>query len=304
MVDFGGQEYNLEPMKPQRLLLVEEHQEAYAWKLVADSVPTNGTPAEYDDGIGLSGLNFLDMFKTVPPTGNEVHSFPYLKLLQQMWPGDWKQQLRQLNGKISSGNLSNNDKKQAIAQVSEQEWWVFIGVLISAAPQGKGGIRLWEKPTHRDGFGVSKPVNYGPDGHGIMPYYRFNEIKACFPWSFQDKSKANEGADGYDPWNMIMLMVDGFNANRHAWVAASVRKVLDESMSAYRPLTSKTGGFPHLSFILRKPESLGTEFKTIACVVTGTYVAVVVVLLNVPWSALFFVTRKRRVWAAFAALVL
>ena len=75
---------------------------------------------------------------------------------------------------------------------------------------------------------------------------------------------------------MAMLMVDGFNTNRHDWVAASGRKVLDESMSAWRPQTTKTGGLPHLSFILRKPEPLGTEFKTIACAVTGKKSAMVV----------------------------
>lgn len=43
-------------------------------------------------------------------------------------------------------------------------------------------------------------------------------------------------------------------------------KVLDETMSAYRPRTTKSGTLPYLSFILRKPEPLGTEFKTLATV--------------------------------------
>jgi hypothetical protein len=68
---------------------------------------------------------------------------------------------------------------------------------------------------------------------------------------------------------MVLLLINGLNKNRHDWVAASARKVLDESMSAWRPKTTKTGGLPHLSFILRKPEPLGTEFKMIACTVTG-----------------------------------
>ena len=45
--------------------------------------------------------------------------------------------------------------------------------------------------------------------------------------------------------------------------------MLYESMSAYRPRTTKTGGMPILSFIKRKPEHLGTEFKTIADARTG-----------------------------------
>ena len=35
-------------------------------------------------------------------------------------------------------------------------------------------------------------------------------------------------------------------------------------MSAYRPQTRKTDNLPTISFILRKPEPLGTELKTVA----------------------------------------
>ncbi len=45
--------------------------------------------------------------------------------------------------------------------------------------------------------------------------------------------------------------------------------VLDEIMSAWRPQTTPTGGLPNVSFIPRKPEPLGTEFKTVCCGVTG-----------------------------------
>ena len=47
-------------------------------------------------------------------------------------------------------------------------------------------------------------------------------------------------------------------------VAASHVLTLDESMSAYRPQTTKTGNLPNISFILRKPENLGTEMKAVA----------------------------------------
>ena len=41
-------------------------------------------------------------------------------------------------------------------------------------------------------------------------------------------------------------------------------------MSAFRPQTTKTGDLPHLSYVIRKPENLGTEFKSCADPVTGT----------------------------------
>ncbi len=46
-------------------------------------------------------------------------------------------------------------------------------------------------------------------------------------------------------------------------------KLLDESLSAWRPRKDKTGGLPNISFILRKPEPLGTEFNSMACSLTG-----------------------------------
>jgi hypothetical protein len=284
----------LEEQKPQQLQLVDRNEtEYYVWNLVKDSEPVPYTaPEEYTDGIGLCGFDFPEEFNL---QSGKAYAFPYLKLLQKMWPGDWKLQLKQLNIKIAADNNAMAGKKQRIKLVSEQEWWVFIGIIISAGPQGKGGSKLWEKASHREGRGMTKPINYGPDGEGIMAHYRFKEVKAAFPWSFQDKSKEprlDEGGsevveEGKDSWHIIMGMVDGYNKNRHDWVAASIGKVLDESMSAYRPRTSKTGGLPHLSFILRKPEPLGTELKTIACAETGMLSSV---LLCQPFVALLGAT--------------
>ena len=45
----------------------------------------------------------------------------------------------------------------------------------------------------------------------------------------------------------------------------SIFKVMDESMSAFQPQTTKTGNLHHLSYVLRKPEPLGTEIKTVMC---------------------------------------
>jgi hypothetical protein len=45
--------------------------------------------------------------------------------------------------------------------------------------------------------------------------------------------------------------------------------IADESMSAWHPRTTALGGLPNISYIIRKPEPLGTEFKTTACPITG-----------------------------------
>jgi hypothetical protein len=41
-------------------------------------------------------------------------------------------------------------------------------------------------------------------------------------------------------------------------------------MSSYRPRTTTTGSLPNISFIFRKPEPLGTEFKCGARSIIGT----------------------------------
>jgi hypothetical protein len=105
----------------------------------------------------------------------------------------------------------------------------------------------------------------------LWPSYRFSELRMAFPFAFYDF----EAKDNGDPWHPVGLLVDGYNKNRFKKIAASVLKVLDESMSAFRPRTTKKGsylgGLPHISFILRKPEPLGTEFKVICCATTGVF---------------------------------
>ena len=69
-------------------------------------------------------------------------------------------------------------------------------------------------------------------------------------------------------WWRAKLLIDGFNGVRKN-IASSFLKVGDESMSAIRFRTTSKGNLPHLSYIFRKPDPLGTEFNKVACYVTG-----------------------------------
>ena len=80
----------------------------------------------------------------------------------------------------------------------------------------------------------------------------FSEIRKIFPFAFANFELGVEGQDNFDPWWPISTFVDDYNKNRKKTVAASIRKTLDESMSAYRPRASALGGLPNISFILRK----------------------------------------------------
>jgi len=74
---------------------------------------------------------------------------------------------------------------------------------------------------------------------------------------------ADETRKEDDPWWQIVKAFEDFNANRKRTIAGSNLKTLDELISAYCPQTTKTGNIPHLSFIIRKPESLKTAQATL-----------------------------------------
>ena len=62
------------------------------------------------------------------------------------------------------------------------------------------------------------------------------------------------------------MLIGGFNeACTNTYV--SYLKVGDDSMVAIRFWTTLKGNLPHLSYIFRKPVTLGTEFKIVACYV-------------------------------------
>ena len=98
---------------------------------------------------------------------------------------------------------------------------------------------------------------------------RFEDISSKFHFAFIDETTNNSSLTNYDPWFTVSKLISDFNKNRFIRVAASTVKLLDESMSAYKPRKDKTGGLPNISYIQRKPEPLGTEFKSVCCGVTG-----------------------------------
>ena len=72
-----------------------------------------------------------------------------------------------------------------------------------------------------------------------------------------------------DVWWQVMGGINGFNENRSRVIQVPNLKVMDETMSSFCPQTRKTGNLPQLSYILRKPEPLGTKLKTMAAAELG-----------------------------------
>ena len=72
---------------------------------------------------------------------------------------------------------------------------------------------------------------------------------------------------GEDEWWRLMLLIDGFN-KVCSNIYARCLKFRYKSMSTIQFHTTPKGKLTHLSYILRKPELLGKDFKTVACSVT------------------------------------
>jgi hypothetical protein len=257
------------------------------WKVIEKSVVP---PLQEYEKVGLHSFKF-DQFAKLDnilkdkakiwgarqyekPKADSVELYPYLELFMILWPGNWVTQLQRLYEAIAKDEkkLKRNGRKgkgsKANKPVSQDEWWKFIGIIVAAAVTGYGGQRMWETTKSREAMGkrmISTPPNFG----AYMPERRFEDIKRYFHCAFSDHRRSDATSGDYDPWWRIMHLVDGFNANRKSTVSASFKKTLDEIMSGYRPRTSKLGGLPNISFILRKPRPLGTEFKVTCCGTTG-----------------------------------
>lgn len=73
------------------------------------------------------------------------------------------------------------------------------------------------------------------------------------------------------PWDLIFPFVNEYNKKRLE-ILRVIYLVLDESMSGWRPKTSKTGGLPNISYEPRKPVPLGTMLRNAVECVTGIFV--------------------------------
>ena len=250
-------------VEKKHLKLSQEEAKTYKWRVVRDHVAEN-VPSTYSNlgvvNFDASTFNNLD-------TSSEHYSYPFYNMLESLWPGDWRQQLLKMNSKVKEHNTSNPHHRHA-KECSEDDWWTIWGIVIFAAKVGKGGIdHLYNKKQ--------KLLAQLPhiDLSGIMLKHRAQELIKFIPFAFH-------GEDESDPWNPVRALVDGFNDVRAQKVAAAHCKILDETMSGWSPTTTKYGGLPFLSFILRKPTPLGTEFKTVACSVLGKQLLKICPLLN------------------------
>ena len=129
-------------------------------------------------------------------------------------------------------------------------------LLIAAPLFTKTGEKLWLDPSAERRKKKRRTMEGTVDFGKYMKLWRFKQLKLILPKTMEDRVRKET-----DGWWQTRKFMDSYGEKTKKTMYASSLCVLDESMSAFIPRTTKTGNLPNLSFVQRKPEPLGTEFK-------------------------------------------
>ena len=249
-----------------------------SWKVIDDILERDVEPLiEFYPKLGVRGFDFsasnrtTNTSKVMGKDGSlkdrclKNDRVNLLNLFLHMWGDDdddvnelgkmnqWREKIEQTR-RQSRGNGC-----KPIAPFTRREHWVAWGLVISSrCIAAENGEEMWNlKDLEEVSLDNLRPKF---DPNMFMTRKRFQEWKKCVVFGFADEEKKED-----DPWWQIVGVFDSQTRNRKRTLAISIVKVLDESMSAFRPQVHKTGNVPHLSFVKRKPEPLGTELKIVMC---------------------------------------
>ena len=148
------------------------------------------------------------------------------------------------------------------------EHMVCIGICLRCALVDGGHHELF-RSMMRDDDDIAPPC-FGA---------RFKVPKTRFELWRRYVALCNYRADSTDPWKPQREFWEVYNKNRVTVLHPSWIICLDESMSAWTgrgfdgASEYKPGFCPHLSWVPRKPEPTGVEYKTACCAVSGVMIA-------------------------------
>ena len=223
--------------------------EEVVWTVVPDSHPDVERMNDKVTGVGLKNIDSI-----MRKAGNDIIlAYIFLHILFS----DWKEKLQRLNVAIEAENTKARSGKK-IPLFTPEEFCKALGIFIAAAGYNCKGVELWRKESG-DAFSgdasewpsVIPPPNFDR----YMSANRFKQWRKFIPLIWANEALQLDGKQ--DPWWQFAPAVSEFNEHRREIIQHSSMLVADESMSAWVPRTSKTGGLPNISFIKRKPEPLG-----------------------------------------------
>ena len=137
-------------------------------------------------------------------------------------------------------------------------------LIIAAVTEPEIGIEnLWKRGKtrgrhgHAD-FGKFIPINMFKAFCAAAPYMYTDE-----KWWYADKRDKD--------WEVFLPVLESFNKKRRDLFLCQLL-MMDESMSAWKPKTSKLGGLPNIVFEPRKPVDLGAQFRNSVECLTGVLI--------------------------------
>ena len=207
------------------------------WKVVDSHVPPEEKLISLSTiCYGLKGFS-LGNFKK-----SEVLAHLFLELTFL----DWKSKVDKMNREVEAS-------KAKCKKFSYEEFLIGLGLIIGAAEFSQKGVDLFGTKSLEDDDIDWPSISPSPQFEQFMAFSRFKDFRRFLPSIYADESKKDS-----DPWWEFSGAVEEFNVIRATKVISSHWISADESMCAWRPRTTALGGLPNISFVVRKPEPLGT----------------------------------------------
>ena len=161
---------------------------------------------------------------------------------------------------VSTSNIQFHD-----SDAEDKDWRVkrCYTILIAASSEVECGVdNLWKRGN---GNGRKELPDFGR----YVPRDAFKAFCSAAAYAFCNRKFWY--IDKRDrPWEIFLPCLSSYNLKRRN-LFKSILLMLDESMSAWRPKTSKLGGLPNISFEPRKPVPLGTMFKNGVECISGIF---------------------------------
>ena len=203
-----------------------------------------------DDFVGLKNFDF------------KTQGTDSVELFRLFWPGNEHEHITKINDAIWEENERRRKSRQGFRKIKDinvEEYYIFLGIMILGSVIYSDGTMLW---NYDAGSIIPRPMI-----GRYMSKTRFKELRKVFSYLMADKDREQEGS-----WWRVSSFIEEFNESRIKAIATSSWKCFDESIFAFRPRTTKTGGLPHLVYIIRKPEPFGIEVKVVCDPPTGCMV--------------------------------
>mmetsp|Transcript_109778 Transcript_109778/g.224340 ORF Transcript_109778/g.224340 Transcript_109778/m.224340 type:complete len:137 (+) Transcript_109778:729-1139(+) len=106
---------------------------AFTWTVIEDIKEKDVLSGQEFHQIGIPQFDFTNLTKS-HGARLQYKRIDFLDLLMHLWPGDWRAQLKCMNSRIRAineerTNASRRFLVRLLKQVSDQEFWIFWGLI-------------------------------------------------------------------------------------------------------------------------------------------------------------------------------